>query len=361
MPRESRPVLIAAGGTGGHVYPGLAVAAALRSHDVPVVWMGTRKGLEARVVPAAGIPIAWLSVTGLRGKGIATRLLAPFRLLRALTQALAVMLRHRPCAVLGMGGFVAGPAGLMAVLTGRPLLIHEQNAVAGLTNRVLARIARRVFTGFPNALPGEEMVGNPVRVDIAALPHPETRFAGRTGALRLLVVGGSLGAKALNETVPAALAETARQGGGFIVRHQAGKHDLAPIRAAYEAAGVQGEVSEYIEDMAEAYGWADVVICRAGALTLAELCAAGLGSVLVPYPYAVDDHQTVNARHLVSAGAAVLMPQTALSPSALGAALMDLSDRERLSKMAAAARGLAHTDAAEKVASACLEFCRRVA
>ena len=349
-----KPVLIMAGGTGGHVYPALAVARELLRAEVPVIWLGTRAGLEARVIPAAGIPIQWIRVSGLRGKGIARRLAAPFMLALALWQALIVMLRVRPGAVLGMGGFVTGPGGLMAWLLRRPLLIHEQNSIAGLTNRWLARLATQVMAGFPGALPKAIHTGNPVRADIAALPPPEERLAGRSGRLHLLVLGGSLGAQALNDGVPAALAELDASARPEVL-HQTGTRNLEATQAAYQAAGQEARLEPFIEDMAAAYAWADLVVCRAGALTVAELAAAGIGSVLVPYPHAVDDHQTGNARYLADADAAVILPQTELRATRLAELLRDfVAGRDRLLAMARAARALARPNAAQQVTRLCL-------
>ena len=362
MSHGTGPVLIMAGGTGGHVFPGLAVAAELRQRQVPVVWLGTAAGVEAHLVPAAGIPLEELSVAGLRGKGLARLVAAPWMLLRACLQAGGILRRLRPRVVLGLGGFAAGPGGLMARLLGVPLCIHEQNAVAGLTNRLLAPLAGRVLEGFPGSFgPGRRAgtVGNPVRPEIAALPPPEQRMAGRSGPLRVLVLGGSLGAQALNRAVPAALARL--PGDCRIeIRHQAGRGAKAEeARAAYAAAGVEAEVLEFVDDMAAAYGWADLVICRAGALTIAELAAAGVASVLVPYPHAVDDHQTRNARHLAAAGAAVLVPQDALDPGVLGERIAAwCRDRGALVGMARRARALATVDAAARVADACLALAR---
>ncbi len=351
----SGPVLIMAGGTGGHVYPGLAVARELLERGVEVVWMGTRAGIEARVVPAAGIPVEWVPVAGVRGKGWRRRLAAPFMVARAVWHALGVMRRLRPRAVLGMGGFVAGPGGVAAWLARRPLCIHEQNAVAGLTNRLLARIARRVACAFPAAFPGRRVVvtGNPVREEIAALPAPAERWAGRRGPLRLLVLGGSLGARALNLTVPAALGRLPA-GGRPLVRHQTGRGKLEETRAAYAEAGVEGELEEFLEEMAEAYGWADLVVCRAGALTISELAAAGVGALLVPYPHAVDDHQTRNGAWLVEAGAARMIDQRELDAERLAAELAAL-DRPALLAMAEAARAVARPNAAAELAEICLE------
>jgi UDP-N-acetylglucosamine--N-acetylmuramyl-(pentapeptide) pyrophosphoryl-undecaprenol N-acetylglucosamine transferase len=356
----SAPVLIMAGGTGGHVFPALALARLLRERSRRVIWLGTRRGLEARVVPAEGIPVEWLSVGGLRGKSALTLLAAPFNLVRALWQALAIMRRHRPGVVVGLGGFVTGPGGLAAWLCRRPLIVHEQNAIAGFTNRCLAPLAREVLTAFPTALAGHprvRLIGNPVRADIAGLPEPATRFAHRDGPLRLLVVGGSLGARRLNEAMPQALALLAAEGGlQLTVRHQAGEKLIDAARQAYATAGMTGEVTPFIADMAEALGWADLVVCRAGALTIAELAAAGVGAVLVPYPHAVDDHQTHNARYLVDAGAARLVADAKLTPAELAAVIRSMcaEGRAGLQRLAVAARRAALPDAAQLLFQACL-------
>lgn len=351
-------VLVMAGGTGGHVFPALAVAEALRTRELEVVWIGTRLGIEARLVPAAGIPVEWLTIGGLRGKGLLTRLAAPFRVALAVLQALRIMLRVRPAVVLGMGGYAAGPGGIAAWLTRRPLVIHEQNAIAGTTNRILARLAKRVLAAFPGAFPdgvAAEVVGNPVRAAIAALPAPDARLAGRSGTPRLLVLGGSQGALALNEAVPAALArvpEALRP----LVRHQAGRNTLERAEAAYRQAGVAAEVTEFIDDMAEAYGWADLAVCRAGALTVSELAAAGLPAVLVPFPAAVDDHQTLNGGYLVAAGGAVLVPEAQLDTERLATLLASLlCDRGRLLDMARRARDAARPEALAAIERALLE------
>jgi UDP-N-acetylglucosamine--N-acetylmuramyl-(pentapeptide) pyrophosphoryl-undecaprenol N-acetylglucosamine transferase len=361
MTARSRPVMIMAGGTGGHVYPALAVARQLRDWGHEVVWMGTRKGLEARVVPAAGIPIVWLSVSGLRGKGVLALLLAPLQLTRALAQALKIMRHHRPRAVLGMGGFAAGPGALIALMLRKPLIIHEQNALAGFTNRWLAPFATRVLTGFPRALRRRDaiFIGNPVRREIAALPEPEQRLAGRDGRLRLLVLGGSLGARTLNEVVPEALKGMAPEQRPE-VWHQTGRDLIDQALERYRRARVQARVEPYIEDMAAAYGWCDLVVCRAGALTIAELAAAGVGAILVPYPYAVDDHQSVNARFLTDVGAACVVRNEELDAPKLAALLGQFAtagavDRARLLTMAQAARRQARVDATEQVARICLE------
>jgi UDP-N-acetylglucosamine--N-acetylmuramyl-(pentapeptide) pyrophosphoryl-undecaprenol N-acetylglucosamine transferase len=344
----SRRVLVMAGGTGGHVFPALAVAGALRARGIEVVWMGTRLGLEARVVPEAGIEVEWIAIRGVRGKTLKARLTAPVDVSVAIFQALRVMLRVRPAVVLGMGGYAAGPGGIAAFLTRRPLVIHEQNAIAGTTNRILANFADRVLAAFPGAFPDSvpaTVVGNPVRAAIASLPPPDERLAERAGQARLLVLGGSQGALSLNEAVPEALArlpEPLRP----VVRHQAGRNTLDNATAAYARAGVAAEVCEFIEDMAEAYGWADLAICRAGALTVSELAAAGLPSVLIPLPAAVDDHQTLNGGYLVAAGAAVLLPEKQLGPDRLARVLAGLlGDHGRRLDMARRARGVARPEA----------------
>lgn len=348
-------VLMMAGGTGGHVFPALAVADALRERGAEVVWMGTRAGLEWRVVPAAGYRMEWIGVSGLRGKGWRTWLGAPWQLMRAVWQALQVVRRVAPALVVGMGGFVSGPGGLAAWLLRRPLLVHEQNAAAGLTNRVLARLARTRLQAFPDALPGARVVGNPVRADILALPAPAQRFGQRRGAIRLLALGGSGGALAINEMLPAALARLPVDQRP-VVRHQAGR-TVDRAQAAYAEHAVAAEVSPFIEDMAEAYAWADLAICRAGALTVAELAAAGLGAILIPYPHAVDDHQTVNGTYLTRRDAAVLVQQRDLDPARLAHMLEDLiGDRSRLLAMAEAAHAAAWPDATRDIASACLSL-----
>jgi UDP-N-acetylglucosamine--N-acetylmuramyl-(pentapeptide) pyrophosphoryl-undecaprenol N-acetylglucosamine transferase len=353
--KTQAPVLIMAGGTGGHIFPGLAVAECLRAQGVPVVWLGAVGGMETKVVPAQRIELHTVAVGGLRGKGIKTRLLAPLMLLRALFASLAVLRRVKPRSVLSMGGYVAGPGGLAAWLLRRPLLVHEQNRVAGFTNRKLAGLAKRVLAGFADVLPQAEWVGNPVRDAIAALPLPAQRMADRSGRPRLLVLGGSLGARALNLTVPQALAQLTPAQRPEVV-HQCGTRGLDEARAAYAKAGVEAQVVAFIDDMAGSYEWADLAVCRAGALTLAELTAAGLGAVLVPFPHAVDDHQTRNAEALVAIGAAVVMQESELDIQILAQRLESLlSDRRRLLAMAEAARTLAKPDAAQVIARACME------
>lgn len=355
-----RPVMILAGGTGGHVYPGLAVAERLIEKHQPVVWFGTRRGLEASAVPAAGIPIEWVSIQGLRRSGFRAWLLGPFRLALALAQAFGVLYRRRPIAVLGMGGFVAGPGGIAACLVRIPLLIHEQNAIVGTTNRWLARCARQVFEGFEGSFADSvraRWIGNPVRRPILAVAPPEQRFADRApgAALRLLVLGGSQGAAALNRIVPEAVA-LLPPASRPQVRHQCGR-SLDVARERYASVQVEAELTAFIDDMAQAYAWADLVIARAGGLTLAELTATGIGAILVPLPYATDDHQTANARSFVANGAGLIIAERDLTAERLAAELQALSgDRDRLLSMAMRAREQARTDAAEALASACLGY-----
>jgi UDP-N-acetylglucosamine--N-acetylmuramyl-(pentapeptide) pyrophosphoryl-undecaprenol N-acetylglucosamine transferase len=354
----SRPILVMAGGTGGHVYPALAVARALQAHDQDIVWLGTHRGLEARVVPAAGIDMEWISIKGLRRKGIAALLIAPFQLAWALMQAISVIWRRRPSAVLGMGGFVSGPGGLAAWLTRRPLVIHEQNAAAGLTNRLLARLARVVLQAFPGSFNSSvvvETVGNPVREDIAAVAAPAARYGERQGPLRLLVVGGSQGALALNLTVPEALSKLSANERP-LVRHQCGERTFEKAQSAYAEHDIEVELLAFIEDMAGAYAWADLVVCRSGALTVAELCAVGLPALFVPFPGAVDDHQTANARPMADAGAAVIIDESMLSAQVLAGQLREwLSSREKLQARAEKARGLAKPKALARITELCLQ------
>ncbi len=350
-------VLIMAGGTGGHVFPALAIANALQSRGVTVSWLGTRRGLEADVVPKAGFPIDWISVQGLRGKGLFGWLMAPVKLLRALTQTWQVFSRRQPDAVIGLGGFVTGPGGVVAWLRQRPLVIHEQNAIPGLTNRLLAKLADRVLEAFPGSFGGKVgavCVGNPVREEILRLAPPEERFRLREGTFHLLVVGGSLGAKALNDVMP----ETIKRVESFLninIWHQTGRNRAKEVKSAYRNVSIEHKVTEFIDDMAEAYAWADLVICRAGALTVSELAAVGVGAVLIPYPYAVDDHQTRNAMVLVDSDAAVLLPQTRLNAEILATELHGLLSRERLLAMARAAYQQRKVDSVERVVQTCYE------
>jgi UDP-N-acetylglucosamine--N-acetylmuramyl-(pentapeptide) pyrophosphoryl-undecaprenol N-acetylglucosamine transferase len=351
------PIMIMAGGTGGHIFPGLAVAETLRARECEVVWVGTRRGLEARLVPEHGFEIEWIKMRGVRRRGVLAWVVTPWQLVTAVFKILAAFRRRKPTAVLGMGGFVSAPGGIAAWLVRKPLIIHEQNAVAGSANRLLAPLAREVYAGFPGAFSARvhhRVIGNPVRAEIEALPAPRERFAARTEATpRVLVLGGSQGARVLNATVPAALAllAPARRPA---VRHQAGL-GLELARSSYRAAGIDADVFEFIGDMAAAYGWADVVIARAGALTIAELEAAGIGALLVPYPYAVDDHQTKNAEQFARGGAGIVLPEDELDAERLAAALHRvLGDRDALLRMAEAARAQAKPGAAAALADACI-------
>lgn len=348
----NRTILIMAGGTGGHIYPGLAVADALRAQGWNIVWLGAPNSMEAELVPKHGYPVAWVNFSGVRGKGVMRLLTLPFTLLRALWQSADAIFRHRPDVVLGMGGYITMPGGLMAAILRRPLVIHEQNSIAGMSNKVLAKLSTHVLSGFPDVLKGTQWCGNPVRADIAAVAEPQARFASRSGKLNVLVVGGSLGAQALNEALPKALAlmsEAERPN----VLHQTGKKHLETVQKSYEQSGVNADIRAFLDDMANQYAHADVVICRAGALTIAELAAAGVASVLVPFPHAVDDHQTYNARFLSEQGAAVLLPQTELNAEKLAQLLREMT-REKLLAMAQAARNLAKPDATQQVAQVCI-------
>ena len=346
-----KTLMVMAGGTGGHIYPGLAVADCLRDAGWRIVWLGNPDGMESRLVPARGYEMAWVRFAALRGKGLLTKLLLPVNLLRGFWQALRELSRVMPDVVLGMGGYITFPGGMMAALTGRPLVLHEQNSVAGLANKVLAAVADRAMTGLPRALRKGEWGGNPVSDDIAILPAPAERFAGRSGPLRVLVVGGSLGATALNEIVPQALALIDRALRP-VVTHQSGTRQIDALRANYADAKVEGELLPFIDNMAARYADADLVICRAGALTVAELAAAGVGSVLVPFPFAVDDHQTRNAEFLANSGAAVLIQQRDLTAGRL-AELLGSMTREQLTEMAQRARAVARPEATRMVAEAC--------
>lgn len=350
----SRSLLIMAGGTGGHIFPAIAVADVLRNKGWRVTWLGAPNSMEAELVPKHGYDMAMVRFSGLRGKGIARKLMLPFNLLIALWQSAVAIFRHRPDAVLGMGGYITFPGGLMAVLLRRPLVIHEQNSVAGLSNKVLAKIATRVMSGFPNVLPKAVWCGNPVRSEIAALPQPEQRFAGRSGKLNVLVVGGSLGATAINAIIPQALALITLEARPHVT-HQAGKQHAETVKQLYQQANVNADVQPFLDDMAAFYANADLVICRAGALTIAELAAAGVASILIPFPFAVDDHQTHNARFLSEKNAAILLPQSEMSAEKLAQLLRELS-REKLLSMAVAARALAKPEAALSVATACEEL-----
>ena len=354
-----RGVLIMAGGTGGHIFPGLAVADSLRLQGVDVHWLGARGGMECQKVLEAGIQIDVVDITGLRGKGIARWLVMPWKLLRAVAQAFRVLGNHHPACAISFGGYAAGPGGLAARLRGIPLLVHEQNRIPGMTNKVLARMAGKVLQAFPGTWEDRfhpETCGNPVRRSVVDLVPPARRMEMREGPVRLLVTGGSQGARALNRIVPEALALLS-PGLSVEVRHQAGKGWMNETTEAYHTAGRDAAVTEFISDMADAYAWADVVVCRSGALTVSELAAAGLAAVLVPFPHAVDDHQTRNAEFLVEAGAAVLIPETTLDARSLATRLESLlTNRPGLVSMAEKARSVAVSDSAERVASLCREY-----
>lgn len=351
----SKTLLIMAGGTGGHIFPGLVVADAVRAAGWRVVWMGSPDGMEAKLVPARGYDMVWVRFPPLRGKGVWRKLMLPINLLRGFYQAWRELDRLDPDVVLGMGGYVTFPGGMMAVLRGIPLVLHEQNSIPGLANRMLADISDRILSGFPDVLVRRKKSswsGNPVRPEIAAIRPPAERYAGRSGPLRILVVGGSLGAQSLNEAMPKALAQVPAAQRPQVL-HQAGEKHLAALQSAYAAAGVEAALVAFIDDMAGAYAWADLVICRAGALTVAELAAAGVASLLVPFPHAVDDHQTANARFLTMAGAAMLLPQEQLTPERLAG--LHAIPRSQLLQMAAQARALAKPKAASDVARACMD------
>lgn len=353
---SSTPTLmVMAGGTGGHVFPGLAVADHLRAEGWKVVWMGNPDGMEARLVPSRGYELAPVRFGALRGKGLLRKLLLPLSLLSGFWQAAKQIRRVQPSVVLGMGGYISFPGGMMASLLGKPLVLHEQNSVAGLANRVLAGVADRILSGFPDVLKKSIWAGNPVRDEIAALPAPADRFAAHDGPIRLLVLGGSLGAQALNEMVPRGLALIPEEERPVVV-HQSGEKHLAALQANYAAAGIPAHCVAFIDDMAGAYEWADLVICRAGALTVAELAAAGVASILVPFPHAVDDHQTSNARFLATAGGAILLPQSDLTPETV--ALIRNYGRDQLLQMSERARELAKPDATKIVAQACMELAK---
>lgn len=351
-------VLVTAGGTGGHVFPALAAAKLFQQQGVEVCWVGTRQGIESRIVPDNNINIEYLDIAGVRGQGVMRLVTAPLKVTRAVLQVRAVVRRYNPDLVLGMGGFVTGPTGLGMWLSRKPVFIHEQNAIAGFTNKLLARIARKVFQAFPGAFESSakvETTGNPVRAEIVAIAEPDSRFAGRDGPLRVLILGGSQGAVALNELVPEALALLQGEV-QFQVRHQAGSKNSENAKQIYRTVGVEADVIPFIEDMAEAYGWADLVVCRSGALTVSELAAAGVASLLIPYPFAVDDHQTRNGEYLSQAGAAILVQQKDLTAKALAELLKDkMLKRDTLLEMANKARALAMTGATEKLVQRCVE------
>jgi UDP-N-acetylglucosamine--N-acetylmuramyl-(pentapeptide) pyrophosphoryl-undecaprenol N-acetylglucosamine transferase len=353
---SDRCALVMAGGTGGHIFPGLAVAEALRQRGWRVHWLGAPDSMESQLVPPRGFPLETIAFGGVRGKGLKTLFLLPLKLLRAFWQSIRVVRRVRPDVVVGLGGYITFPAGMMSVLLGKPLVLHEQNSVAGMANKVLAGVADRVYSAFPQVIKKGQWVGNPLREAFLRQPGPEQRFAGRSGPLKLLVVGGSLGAKALNEIVPQALSRIPAAQRPRVL-HQSGARQVDELRANYAAAGVQAELTPFIEDTATAYAEADLVICRAGASTVTEIAAVGAPALFVPFPFAVDDHQTTNAKFLVDAGGGWLVPQAELTPDKLATTLLTLT-RSELLKRAVAARKLAKTQATEQMVAACEALAR---
>lgn len=353
-------VLIMAGGTGGHVFPGLAVATKLRAQDISVEWLGTQKGIESRVVPNAGIPIHYISISGLRGKGMLDWLFAPFRLLKAIMQSVKIIRHYQPDVIIGMGGFVSGPGGIASWLLKIPLVIHEQNARPGTTNKILARVAQKVLEGFPDTFPenlGAQLIGNPVRDEIINVESPEKRFRQKRQRLHLLVIGGSLGAQAINEIVPEALLKLSQDARPEVI-HQTGEKHFLSTENHYKSLQISAEIKPFIEKMSEVYEWADIVLCRAGALTIAELCAVGLGALLIPYPYAIDDHQTANALFMVKNNAAQLLPQKDLTVDKLVSFLKELNDkRDKCFFMAQSAYKSRKIHAADNILKICEEIC----
>ena len=351
---QEKVALVMAGGTGGHIFPGLAVAHALREQGWRVHWLGAPGSMEERLVPPQGFPLETIDFSGVRGKGLLTLALLPLRLLKAFAQALSVVRRVKPDVVIGLGGYISFPGGMMAVLAGKPLILHEQNSVAGMANKVLASVADKVFAAFPNALPKAQWVGNPLRQAFLQQPEPAERFAGRSGPLKVLVVGGSLGAKALNDIVPQAVALLPAEARPQVV-HQSGAKQIDALRANYAAVGVQAELTPFIEDTAQAFADADLVICRAGASTVTELAAVGVAAIYVPFPHAVDDHQTTNAHFMVDAGGGWLMPQPALNAQKLAEMLQNMQ-RSTLLNVALKAKTMQKIHATREVVAACEEL-----
>ena len=351
---SQKTALIMAGGTGGHIFPGLAVAEELRARGWRVHWLGAPGSMESRIVPQHGFPLELIDFSGVRGKGLATLALLPLRLLRAFWQALQVVRRVQPDVVVGLGGYITFPGGMMGVLCGKPLVLHEQNSVAGMANKVLAGVADRVFTAFPGVLKKAQWVGNPLRAAFTRQAAPSERFVGRTGPLRLLVVGGSLGAQALNDIVPRALALIPAENRP-VVTHQSGATQIDTLRANYQAAGVQAELTPFIDDTASAFAAADIIVCRAGASTVTEIAAVGAAAVFVPFPFAVDDHQTTNARFLVNAGGGWLVQQSDLTPEGLAKMLLN-SERTALVDIAEKAKNMQKINATREVVAACEEL-----
>ncbi len=361
MKNPLKRVLIMAGGTGGHVFPGLSVARYLRDKGVEVHWLGTQQGLESRLVPEADIPLHLITINGLRGKGFKALLGAPFKIVTAIRQSMQVMQEIKPDVVIGMGGFVSGPGGIASWLTHHPLIIHEQNAKAGLTNKILARFSKRILEGFPNAFTFQSKVmaiGNPVRAEIASLPPPHIRLNPIRSPFRLLVLGGSLGAQALNEVVPRAMLKLNANERPLIL-HQTGNKHIESAKKIYESAGIDANLQPFIKDMENAYAWADVVLCRAGALTVTELCTVGLGAIFVPFPFAVDDHQTANAQFMVKHKAALCIQQSELTETRLASIVKELTQSpEKRLAMAQAAYQLRKVSVVEKIYEICKEICR---
>lgn len=359
MSQGKKTILIMAGGTGGHVFPGLAVAKELQEQGYAIQWLGTLQGIESKIIPAAGIPLSTISVNGLRGKRWQSLFMAPWKLIKAIKQSLDILKQVKPCAVLGMGGFAAGPGGVAARLLNKPLIIHEQNAISGYTNRILAMLAKRVLISFPGTFPVRYrpvLTGNPLREEFFHMDNPDVRFSNRKGAIRLLILGGSQGSLALNQVLPLALKQL--KDFPITIKHSTGETSLEVTRQAYQANGIEVELHPFIGDMASAYAWADLCICRSGALTVAEICAVGVGAIFVPLPWAVDDHQTKNAQPLEAAGAAKIVQQSALTPEYLANLLRELcSDRGQLLKMAQAAKCLSSHNATEEVVKQIVEVC----
>ena len=351
---SQKTALIMAGGTGGHIFPGLAVAEELRARGGRGHWLGAPGSMESRIVPQHGFPLELIDFSGVRGKGLVTLALLPLRLLRAFWQALQVVRRVQPDVVVGLGGYITFPGGMMGVLCGKPLVLHEQNSVAGMANKVLAGVADRVFTAFPDVLKKAQWVGNPLRSAFTRQAAPSERFAGRTGPLRLLVAGGSLGAQALNDIVPRALA-LIPAADRPLVTHQSGATQIDALRANYQAAGVQAELTPFIDDTASAFAAADIIVCRAGASTVTEIAAVGAAAVFVPFPFAVDDHQTTNARFLVNAGGGWLVQQSDLTPEGLAKMLLN-SERTALVDIAEKAKNMQKINATREVVAACEEL-----
>lgn len=348
-------IMIMAGGTGGHVYPAMAVADYLKEHGWHIVWLATQGGMENQLIQGKGYAKAMITMRGVRGKGVASWLFLPVKLAVAFKQSFAAIRQHKPNVVLGMGGFAAFPGGLMAKVLGRPLVIHEQNSIAGLTNKILSVFANQLLAAFPSAFGDKaQLVGNPVRIEMTQLALPQARYKGRTGKLNLLVVGGSLGATALNDVIPKALANTKLS---FNVVHQAGEKHIEALQANYQKVGVSADTKAFIKNMSEMYAWADIVVCRAGALTIAELACVGVASVLVPFPYAVDDHQTYNAKYLSARGAALLIAQSEFNVQKAKEILGNLT-REICLDMAIKAKQLAKPEATLSVANICMEAAR---